>query len=111
MCDCVVKVSSTNQDVSEGPESRRFGALRVPLMNYLEAEDDGHCPEPMEVVAMQGKESKARKVTANVNSIPPNTENWLRKRNNYSMNNDTSTEDKHETNHIKNKCNDHRREV
>ena len=41
-----------------------------------------------------------------VKSIPPNTENWLRKRYNYSMNSDKSTEDKHETNHINNKCND-----
>ena len=41
-----------------------------------------------------------------VKSIPPNTENWLRKRYNYSMNNDTSTEDKHETYYINNKCND-----
>ena len=41
-----------------------------------------------------------------VKSIPPTTENWLRKLYNYSMTNDTSTEDKHETNHINNKCND-----
>ena len=41
-----------------------------------------------------------------VKSIPPTTENWLRKRYNHSMNNDKSTEDKHETNHINNKCND-----
>ena len=41
-----------------------------------------------------------------VKSIPPTTENWLRKRYNYSVNNDTSTEDKHETNHINNKYND-----
>ena len=41
-----------------------------------------------------------------VKSIPPTTENWLRKLYNYSMNNDTSTEDKHETNHINNKYND-----
>ena len=40
-----------------------------------------------------------------VKCIPPTTENWLRKRYNYSVNNDTSTEDKHETNHI-NKYND-----
>ena len=40
-----------------------------------------------------------------VKSIPPTTENWLRKRYDYSVNNDTSTEDKHETNHI-NKYND-----
>ena len=44
--------------------------------------------------------------TVGVKSIPPTTENWLRKRYNYSMNNDKSTEDKHETNHINNKCND-----
>ena len=44
--------------------------------------------------------------TGGVKSIPPDTENWLRKRYNYSMNNDTSTEDKHETNYINNKCND-----
>ena len=37
-----------------------------------------------------------------VKSIPLNTENWLRKRYNYSMNNDTSTEDKHETNYSMN---------
>ena len=40
-----------------------------------------------------------------VKSIP-HTENWLRKRYNYSMNNDKSTEDKHETNLFNNKCND-----
>ena len=44
--------------------------------------------------------------TGGVKSIPPTTENWLRERYNYSMNNDTSTDDKHETNHIDNKCND-----
>ena len=32
-----------------------FGALRVALMNYLEAEDDGHGSVPMEVGAMKGK--------------------------------------------------------
>ena len=31
------------------------GALRVALMNYLDAEDDGHGPVPMEVGAMKGK--------------------------------------------------------
>ena len=41
-----------------------------------------------------------------VKSIPPTTENWLRKLYNYSMNNDTSTEDKHETNYLNNKYND-----
>ena len=43
--------------------------------------------------------------TMSVKNIPPTTENWLRKRFHYSMNNDKSTEDKHETNHINNKCN------
>ena len=32
-----------------------YGALRVALMNYLDAEDDGHGPVPMEVGAMKGK--------------------------------------------------------
>ena len=32
-----------------------YGALRVALMNYLEAEDDGHGPVQMEVGAMKGK--------------------------------------------------------
>ena len=41
-----------------------------------------------------------------VKSIPPTTENWLRKLCTYSMKNNTSTEDKHETNHINNKYND-----
>ena len=41
-----------------------------------------------------------------VKSIPPPTENWLRKLYNYSMNINMSTEDKHETNHINNKYND-----
>ena len=44
--------------------------------------------------------------TGGVKSIHPTTENWLRKLYNYSMKNDTSTEDKHETNHINNKYND-----
>ena len=37
-----------------------------------------------------------------VNSIPPNTENWLRKLYDKNYNNDTSTEDKHETNYSMN---------
>ena len=32
-----------------------YGALRVALMNYLKAEDDGHGPVPMEVGSMKGK--------------------------------------------------------
>ena len=44
--------------------------------------------------------------TGGVKSIPPTTENWLRKLYIYSMNNNTSTEDKQETNHINNKYND-----
>ena len=41
-----------------------------------------------------------------VKSIPPTTENWLRKLYTYSKKNCMSTEDKHETNHINNKHND-----
>ena len=37
-----------------------YGALRVALMNYLEAEDDGHGPVPMEVGAMEGKKGGQR---------------------------------------------------
>ena len=37
-----------------------YGALRVALMNYLEAEDDGHGPVPMEVGAMKGKKGGQR---------------------------------------------------
>ena len=40
-----------------------------------------------------------------VKSIPLTAENWLRKLYNYSVNDDTSTEDKHETNHINNEYN------
>ena len=32
-----------------------YGALRVALMNYIEAEDDGHGPVPTEFGAMKGK--------------------------------------------------------
>ena len=46
------------------------------------------------------------KVRLFVKSIPPTTENWLRKLYKYSMNIDTSIEDKHETNHINIKYND-----
>ena len=41
-----------------------------------------------------------------VKSIHPTVENWLRKHYKYTMKNDTSTKDEHETNHINNKCND-----
>ena len=44
--------------------------------------------------------------TRGVKSIPPTTENWLRKRYKYSKKNYKSIEDKHETNHINNKYND-----
>ena len=50
--------------------------------------------------------TRTQSSSLDVKSIPTTTENWLRKRYNYSMNNDTSTEGKHETNHINNKCND-----
>ena len=39
-----------------------YGALRVALVNYyLEAEDDGHGPVPMEVGAMMGKKGDKSK--------------------------------------------------
>ena len=41
-----------------------------------------------------------------VKSIPPTTENWLRKLYTCNKKNYMSTEDKHETNHINNKYND-----
>ena len=41
-----------------------------------------------------------------VKSIPPTTENWLRKLYEYSMNNNTSIEDKYEINYNNNKYND-----
>ena len=44
--------------------------------------------------------------TLGVKSIPPTTENWLRKLYTYSKKNYMSTEDKHDTNHINNKYND-----
>ena len=44
--------------------------------------------------------------TGGVKNTSPTTENWLRKLCTYSLNNNTSTEDKHETNHINNKYND-----
>ena len=44
--------------------------------------------------------------SGSVMSIPPTTENWLRKLYKYSKKNYKSTEDKHETNHINNKYND-----
>ena len=51
--------------------------------------------------------STARAVaTKHVKSIPPSTENWLRKLHTYSKKNHKSTEDKHETNHINKKYND-----
>ena len=44
--------------------------------------------------------------TGGVKSIPPTTENLLRKLYTYSKKNYKSTEDKHETNHINNRYND-----
>ena len=38
-----------------------------------------------------------------VKSVPPTTENWLRKLYIYSLNNNASNEDKHDTNYINNK--------
>ena len=42
------------------------------------------------------------KNSRSVKSIPPNTENWLRKLYDKNYNNDTSNEDKHETNYSMN---------
>ena len=44
--------------------------------------------------------------TGGVKSIPPTTENWLRKLYKCSKKNYKSTEDKHKTNHFNNKYND-----
>ena len=49
---------------------------------------------------------KPGKINSHVKLQLPNTQNWLWKLHNYSMNNDKSTEDKHETNHINNEYND-----
>ena len=50
---------------------------------------------------------KSQSVKAScVKSIPPTTENWLRKLYTYNKKNCKSTKDKHETNHINNKYND-----
>ena len=38
-----------------------YGALRVALISYLEAEDDGHGPVPMEIDAMKGKKGEKAK--------------------------------------------------
>ena len=38
-----------------------YAALRMAMMNYLEAEDDGHDPVPMEVGAMKGKKGDKSK--------------------------------------------------
>ena len=46
---------------------------------------------------------KTAKVGLHVKSTSPTTENWLRKLCTYSMNNNTSDEDKHDTNYINNK--------
>ena len=59
----------------------------------------------------QSSERSCNKVVARwvkliVKSLPPTTENWLRKLYKYSKKNYKSTEDKHKTNHINNKYND-----
>ena len=55
---------------------------------------------------VNNRESTLNTVSGIVKSTPLTTENWLRKLCIYSMNNNTSTEDKHKTNHINNKYND-----
>ena len=56
MCNCVVKISSSNQDVFASSESRRLRSSSSCIDELPEAEDDGHGPVPMEVGAMKGKE-------------------------------------------------------
>ena len=51
-------------------------------------------------------ERSSLSLTDGVQSTSPTTENWLRKLCTYSMNSNTSDEDKHDTNHINNKYNE-----
>ena len=48
-------------------------------------------------------EEQASRFRSSVKSTSPTAENWLRKLCTYSMNNNTSDEDKHDTNYINNK--------
>ena len=84
------------------------GVLFTPPVDCLEIES---CRQAKKQPPEQDKKNLSESflvVTAQVfvKSIPPTTENWLRKHYKYSMKNDKSTEDKHETNHINNKYND-----
>ena len=74
----------------------------------LSVEEFGVWPEGWldAYIAMIPKANGDATLLVSVKSFPPTTENWLRKLYVYSMNNNTSTEDKHETNHINNKYND-----
>ena len=84
----------------------RSGKLdRLSPAGYSKSDYDRSCSS-QELKSEVTAHDRSGKPDKTVKSIPPNTENWLRKLYNYSMNNDTSNEDKHETNHINNKCND-----
>ena len=55
---CAIVLSRTSTPIRtylRNQNQEDYGALRVALMNYLEAEDDGHGPVPMEVGALKGK--------------------------------------------------------
>ena len=55
---CAIVLSRTSAPIRtylRNQNQEDYGALRVALMNYLEAEDDGHGPVPMEVGALKGK--------------------------------------------------------
>ena len=55
MCICVVKITSTNQNVFASSESRRLRNSSSCIDELLGSWDDGHGPVPMEVGAMKGK--------------------------------------------------------
>ena len=67
-----------------------YGALRVALMNYLEAEDDGHGPVPMEVGAMKGKQGDKGKKGYGMEKYDKSIENS--KNNEYSKGNEKGKE-------------------
>ena len=66
---------------------RDYGALRVALMKYLEAEDDRHGPAPMEVGAMKGKKGDKGKI-GNGKGKYGNSVGKYDKSNEYSKNNE-----------------------
>ena len=73
---------------------------------YLWNESQNEFGATVTVTKFGNSQRSLQSPTVGVKSIPPITENWLRKRYKYSKKNYKSTEDKHETNHINNKYND-----